>query len=219
MKNRPNSEPDTQSFDWEAVRRRILQAGAALTELDYASPEVMQQIWARRAAQIAQAPPQEDKGERLTLVVVRLGREVYGLDAQLVFDIQPVEQLTPVPRVPNWVGGVVNLRGRILSVLDLQRFFGLSPTGNNRDDGEQGSLVVVETPYMELALLVDEVLAVEALPTSQMQDTTDTIRGLPPEYIHGILPLAGNKASSLVLVLNLVTLLADERLIIHEEIA
>ena len=60
-------------------------------------------------------------------MVIRLGREVYGLETDYVFDIRPLESITHVPRVPDWVAGVVNLRGRIISVLDLQRFLGLPP--------------------------------------------------------------------------------------------
>lgn len=126
MKDNPNSELETQNLKWEGVRQRIAAADAALAGLDETPPEVVYQIWARRAAQLAKVPVQEEEGEQIELVLVQLGREVYGFEAQHIYDIRPAEQITRVPRVPDWVAGVVNLRGRILSVLDLQRFFGLS---------------------------------------------------------------------------------------------
>jgi chemotaxis signal transduction protein len=247
------------AFDWESVRGRIAAANAALEGLDETSPEVMQEIWARRAAKWAEVPVEEDEGDRVDLVLARLGREVYGLDAQYVSVIRPVEQITPVPRVPDWVAGVVNVRGRILSVIDLRCFFGLSrapgplaqgqratprglpsavgngqgSTGGDSDDSigfsyelDEGvpSLVVVETPDMEVALLTQDVLNIEAMPESRIEDAAGTVRGLRPEYVRGVaehneggISMAGG--GSMVVVLDLPALLADGRLIIHEEIA
>ena len=235
MKDTHNSELETRNSDWEGVRQRTAAANAALAGLDETAPEVVQQIWARRAAQLAKVPIQEEEGEQIELVVIQLGREVYGLDTQYVFDIRPAGQITLVPRVPDWVAGVVNLRGRILSVLDLRRFFGLSQaetrglpaTEGDENKGPESTgrmlyLVVVETPDMEIALLVDDVLAVESLPASQVQEAADTIWGIRPEYVHGVTEHRGGdtptNGNGLLVVLNLPALLADERLIIHEEI-
>jgi purine-binding chemotaxis protein CheW len=239
------SEIETRDFDWEGMRQRIATAGMALSGLDETAPEVLQEVWARRAAQLARVPVEEERGEQIDLVLVRLGRELYGLNAQHVADIKPLEQITRVPRVPDWVAGVVNLRGRIYSVVNLRRFFGLAGAerdGNDRkrsDEtrslGENGFLVVVEVPAMEVALLVEDVLNVEALPANQIQEATGTVRGLRPEYVHGVAErrnrdatrssstdgnLAKVSASSnaMLIVLNLPALLADERLIVHEEI-
>jgi len=215
-------------------------------------PEVMREIWARRAARLAKVPEQEDEGEHIALVLIRLGQEIYGLEAQYVFDIRPLAQITTVPRAPDWVAGVVNLRGRIISVLDLPRFLGLSRGRTDRKEpGEPASgdaleekqasyLVVIETPEMELALLTDEVLTVNSVPVSQIQDVSHTMMlNLRPDYVRGIirhgdgeknkttLSRNGNDASRqgeadhrlMLVILNLPALLADKRLIIQEEIA
>jgi purine-binding chemotaxis protein CheW len=227
MKNHHNSGLGTQSFDWQEIRQRIAIAEAALAEMDQTTPEVMERVWARRAAQLAQAPPQEDKGGQMVLELIRLGREIYGLEAQYVFDNWPLEQITPVPRVPDWVAGVVNLRGRILSVIDLRRYFGLpaveesednEPAEDFRSVAEVPYLVVVETPDMEVALLVDDVLTVKALPTHRMQAPTSAIRGIPAEYVQGVIERSNGYDAQTVVVLDLPTLLADGRLIVHEEL-
>jgi purine-binding chemotaxis protein CheW len=182
----------------------------------------MERIWAERAAQFAEAPSTEDEGERVDLLVVRLGREFYGLEAEYVFRIRPAVQIAPVPRVPSWVAGIANERGRILSVLDVQAFLGL-PTAADEEAQGQPSLIIVETPEMELALLVDEVLELQTIQTSRVQRATDTTRSIPAEYVHGVvadlddLYLQGGESATLV-ILDLRTLLADESLIVHEEI-
>ncbi len=225
----PNDPHDVvgRVFDWEDIRRRVGTINATGGEASAISPEEMREIWASRAARLARIPVEEDEGEQIKLLLVRLGREIYGLDAQYVFNIRLADLITHVPRVPDWVAGVINLRGRILSVVDLQRFFGLPPA---EDDGEGDAefvaampyLVVVETPDMEVALLVDDVLTVTSLPTDRIQEVTGTVRGLRPEYVQGVMIRenddAGMEGSSVLVVLDLPALLSDERLIVHEEI-
>ncbi len=239
----------TPAVDWEDVRQRIAAAGQALAGMNANAPGVYEQILARRAAQLARAQVREDVGEQVEMVLFWLGSEVYAVEAQYVFDIRRAEHITRVPRVPEWVAGVVNLRGRILSVLDVQRFLGL-PRHERRwsDDLTSLYLIVVETPTMETSLLVDDVLAVEALPVRKIQEASGVIRSIRPEYLRGVFvrqaaaenapsgpeqmsPIErGGKAEGsiktsphdgegvLVVILNLPVLLADKHLMVHEEI-
>lgn len=181
-----------------------------------ASPAVAQ-VWARRAAELAQVPPREEEGEKLDLLLFCLGDETYGFEARFAFDIRPAAQITRMPRVPDYVVGLVHRRGRILSVLDLARFFGL-PGREGAESQPQRHLLVVEQPEMELALLVDEVLAVQSFALNHLRPAGDTLSGLPAEYVRGVaeVPLPAREAS-LVVVLDLPALLADERLIVREE--
>lgn len=209
-------------FDWASVRQRITEASLKLENLEETSPEVLEQVWSRRAERLARVPAKVDEGEKIRLVMLRLGREVYGVDVQHVFDIRLVEAITRVPRVPDWVAGVVNRRGHIFSVVDLQRYLGLprqeaaTPNGHTPLNAQDGRcLVVVETPDMELALLADEVLPLEEISVGQIQEATAIIRGIRPEYLRGV---AERKSGDSLVVLDLLALLADKQLIVHEEI-
>ena len=219
-KNKRNSKQALKKqveLDWDSIRQHIATVSAALERSDETASEVMEQVWARRAERLAEVPAQPDESEQIQLVLLRLGREVYGLGAQYVFDIRPFDpqSVTRVPRVPNWVAGVVNLRGRILSVIDLQRFLGLSPAEGTDPSTATHCLVVVETPEMELVLLADEALPMETVSVSRIQDATSTVRGIRPEYLHGI---ADRSNGDSMVILNLPALLADKQLIVHEEI-
>lgn len=217
-KNKRMSKMEKQiAFDWDSIRQRIASASAALEKSEETAPEVMEQVWARRAERLAQAPVKRDEGEQIQLILLRLGREVYGLDVQHVFDIRPVEpqSVTRVPRVPEWVAGVVNLRGRVFSMVDLQRFLGLERTDSADDGGTTRNLVVVETPDMELALLADQVLPMETVSVSQIQEATGVVRGIRAEYLRGI---AERSSGGSIVILDLPALLADKQLIVHEEI-
>jgi purine-binding chemotaxis protein CheW len=206
-----------RAFDWEGVRGRIAAVSVALDEMQGTDPEMVERIWSQRAAQLAKPPAREEAGRQVELALIQLGREVYGIEVQYILEIRPAVRITRVPRVPEWVTGVVNLRGRILSVLDLRRFFGLAPAETREEDRVTPflDLVVVETPAMEVALLVEDVLEIEPLATGQMQSVAETIRGVSSEYVRGV--IERGTGTPMIVVLDLPALLADERLIIQEE--
>lgn len=184
--------------------------------------EQMEMVWARRAAQMAQVEAEEESGERLAVTLLRLGRELLGLEARCIRSIRLKEVLTRVPRVPEWVAGVTNLRGRILSVVDLRRYLGL-PTAAEQtpaaEHAEEGILVLVESPAMELIFLVDDVPGVEILPVRQDLSGDTLIHRIRPEYVRAVVERAGSPAGQRhITVLNLDSLLADPRLVIHEEL-
>ncbi len=182
-----------------------------------------QQIMMRRVAALARPTVAEDWGEQCRLVIFRLGKELYAIDATCVFNVRPAEALTRVPRVPEWVAGVTSLRGRIFSVIDLGRFFGLPRAGEDSGDSPSGEeesplqLIVVETPEMEIGFLVDDVVAVETVPLARLQDAGSVIRGLPPEYVRGV-TLYQKDGEHVLVVLDVAAILSDRRLIVHEEI-
>ena len=204
-----------RSFDWDGVRERIETASAALDKLGKPSPEAIRQILAQRAAQLAEPPAPEDEGEQLELLLVRLGRELYGLGVQHVSHIKLLEHVTRVPRVPPWVAGVVNERGRILPLVDLGLFLGLRD-GEPDQEGQGACIVVVEAPDTEMALLVDDVLAVETFPGSQLREMAYTATGVRREYVLGaVAPRA--RDGGLAVVLDLPALLGDEGLAVNDE--
>lgn len=219
---------DNTQFDWNIIHQRLVESSARLTWGDDLTDEALQQAWSRRAAQIAQALQEQEQGERLEVAVIQLGRERYGLEVEYIFDIRMAENITRVPRTPEWVAGVVNLRGQILSVVDLQRYLAL-PISERAPEAGPRHLLLVQTSHMELAILVDAVLSIQNLPTHRIQEATSVVRGLPAEYIQGVYidsdagvdkdnAKENNDDTSLLVILNLSTLLADKQLVIQDDI-
>jgi len=184
---------------------------------DEITTDLLEQAWARRAEMLAEEVAEDDGGEHLSVVLVQLGQEVYGLEAQYIYDARPPEHITPVPRTPEWMAGVVNVRGRIYSVVDLARFLNLPATSN--DDGEEAYLVVVQSEMLELALKVDTVLSVVTLPERQLQETADTLN-IPAAIVRGVMQNVDEDPGmpAFLVVLDLPNLLSDPQLIIHEEL-
>ena len=176
-----------------------------------------ERIWAQRAEEVARPEQEDTPGEQLTVVLIRLGREIFGLDVETVLEIRPKEAITYVPRVPAWVLGVTNVRGRVLSVVDLQAYLGL-PSGPQAEHEavSEEFLIAVQHQEMELLLWCHEVVGVETLPLHQAAFEA-LLHPLRREYVQAIVErktgLAGQRQ---LIVINISALLSDPRLIVHE---
>ncbi len=139
------------------------------------------------------------------MLICRLHNEHYALDLTWLSAVQPVRDLTPLPCVPSFVAGVLNVRGTVLTVLDLAQCLELGPTTitpntvivltDCANDGEAGLV----------GLLVDEVIAVRSLDLTQLAPTFSndpTIRGI---------------AEAEIVVLDLPALLTDNRVGVYDE--
>lgn len=219
----PKTKTTTNTgVDWDAIRHGIDAANQRLASSEESSPAALEQAWARRSAQIARKIQSEEQGETIKAAIVSLNNELYGLDVKYIFDIRVLERITFVPRVPLWVLGVVNWRGRILSVIDLRCFLGL-PSNNDVDDKapKNQCLLVLQAGEMEVGIQADEVFLIESIPLSKIDASDGMLRAIKPELVNGLFMRSGQEAESeqgIVVLLNLPALLADPRLVIRDEI-
>jgi purine-binding chemotaxis protein CheW len=146
---------------------------------------------------MADKPTSSGSGQagELQIVVCELTDEHYGLDIARVFEIIRHQPITPVPRAPSFVKGVINLRGRIIPVADLRARFGMpevEPTKETR-------IVVAESSSTRVGLIVDSVSEVLLVPADAVEPTPGVATGADAEYLRGIAKLGGR----LVLLLEL----------------
>jgi purine-binding chemotaxis protein CheW len=95
-----------------------------------------------------------------------LGGEFFAIPVVQVQEIQNYEISTPIPRAPSWLKGVINLRGDIVSVVDISSFLGLPPVRLDR----KTKLIVVEGERYNTAILADAVLDVLAIMPNELRD-------------------------------------------------
>src|SRR5438552_16207181 len=93
------------------------------------------------------------EGDERQLVVFQLGAELYGVEISRVHEIIRLQTVTRVPRAPAFVEGVINLRGKVIPVVDLRRRFGLEMTDHTR----ASRIVVVEIADQVVGIVVDGV--------------------------------------------------------------
>jgi purine-binding chemotaxis protein CheW len=116
-----------------------------------------------------------------------LGREEYGVDVRLVQEIIRVSEITQVPRAPEFIKGVINLRGRIIPVVDLKRKLRLGDVEVLR----QSRIVVVKIKERLIGLLVDGASQVLKVPVSTIEAAPDEVTEIDATAIRGVAKLTG----------------------------
>ena len=143
-------------------------------------------------------------GEEQQLVVFQLGAELYGVEIARVHEIIRLQTVTRVPHAPAFVEGVINLRGKVIPVVDLRRRFGLPLADHTR----ASRIVVVEIGDQVVGIVVDGVSEVLRVNKGTIEPPSPVVAGIESDYLHGIAKLP----KRLVILLNLDRVLArDER--------
>ena len=171
-----------------------------------ATDERRLEILKERARELAQIPEIELDEERIEVVQFDLAGEQYGIDTEYVREVCPVTHLAQVPCAPGFVVGIMSLRGEILSVVDLRRFFGLPERGIS----DSSKIVVVYSDDVEFGILADRIDVVASVPTRTLQESLATLAGARERFLRGVTP-------DRVAVLDIETILSDERLRVDEE--
>jgi purine-binding chemotaxis protein CheW len=133
--------------------------------------------------------------KELQIVGFRIGRETFGLPIEMVREIVRVPQITSVPNAPDYIEGVINLRGRIIPIVDLRKRFGektFDPPKTNR-------IVVVEMDARAIGLLVNSASEVLRIPPSEIEEPHNVFKEGELNYITGVGKLKGR----LVILLDL----------------
>lgn len=206
----PKEEQLMQPVDWQAVRQ-ALQEMAALVDGGELSPEMREQTLQRRATQVANRLEEQTAPQELIAVLeLDLGQERYALPVQNIRLIAELEHLTPMPCVPSFYQGVTNLRGKIVSILDLGIFFDV-PLYDAASRTQTGQMVVVAAGAgLEIGLLADSVATVVELARNTFVsgqsvgfDVTDAVQGVTKDGL---------------ILLDVDVLFHDSRLRIYEEV-
>lgn len=147
----------------------------------------------------------------IKLVVFRLGEEEFGAPIHQVHEILRLVEITRVPRAPRFIEGVVNLRGRIIPILDLRRRFELpmdaSPEKKQR-------IMEVEVDGQILGMIVDEVSEVVRLPVDAIEPPPPMVADIAGEYLTGIGKLPGR----ILIMLNFDKILSEQETVQVEQI-
>lgn len=146
-------------------------------------------------------PTDAHDDDLIQLVTFRIGEEEFGVDILAVQEIIRMMQITMVPRAPEFIEGVINLRGKVIPVINMRTRFN-KPT-LNQDSNTR--IVVMELENKIVGFLVDGVSEVLRIPESTVEDPPPVVAGIGAEYIRGI----GKLDNRLLILLNLDSLLGS----------
>jgi len=198
----------TGGIDWAAVHQRLQSAAKALAKENSLSAKEAKAVLKARARALAEpvhaAGPD---GERIDILEFLLSGESYAIETSFITETFPLVDFTPLFCTPSFVMGIINVRGRIVSIVDIRRFFDLPVVGLSN----LNRVIVVCDGKMEFGILADSIVGTRSLPQQDLQASLPTLTGIREEF------LAGVTADRLVL-LDMGKILADGRLVVHEEV-
>ncbi len=173
-------------------------------------PEEIQRVLEERAEELAKSHEDHDEqGESISLVVVALGAELYGIDIDRVGEIKPFGQVTPMPATPPFWLGLVNLRGNLHPVLDLARYLGQRVDAG--DPTADAQIVLIAGNGLTIGLKVDDVPEVRQVRLADIGPSLVEASSDRPHVHAGL-------TADLLAVLDVDAILADSALVVQDEV-
>jgi purine-binding chemotaxis protein CheW len=171
-------------------------------------------ILEKRARELARPMEEEERGEITSLLVLGVRAELYGIDITLVQETRPFTEMAPLPNVPPFWKGLVNVRGRLCPVLDLGRYLQVPDEVPDGGDGTKAAesdremLVVIGGAPVTVALLVDSVGQITRIPSGSIKSSAAEALAGASRVILGVTP-------DLISVLDAAALLGDDALAVQ----
>ncbi len=152
---------------------------------------------------MSNAPVESVAGDAvIQLVTFQLKDETYGINVMQVQEVLRVTEIAPVPGAPQYVLGIINLRGNVVTVIDTRSRFGLAST--EVDDASR--IVIIESEEQVVGILVDSVAEVVELRHSEIDAAPNIGSEESARYIQGV----ASRDDDLLIVVDLNKLLSDE---------
>lgn len=193
-------------IDWASIRQRLARAVEASAENLRLSPERARALMDERARILARVPAEPaTAAQELEVVVFEFAGQAYAIETVYVRQVVRFLSLTPLPGAPDFLAGIMNLRGQMLAVIDLGKFCG----GTTEHPTEPSRILVLGSARPEFGVLADTVQEVAVLPEERVRTPE-----LPQSQI-GSECLRGVTAEGLI-VLNGAALLRDPRLFVDQ---
>ena len=133
-----------------------------------------------------------------------LAGEEYGIDIVFVTEIIGIQKITEVPEMPVFIKGVINLRGKVIPIMDIRSKFKFE----SRDYDDRTCIIVVDITGTAIGLVVDEVSEVVDIPAEQIEPPPTTGQGTSVRYLKGM----GKIGDTVKILLNVEKLLYEEEL-------
>ncbi|MFZ4463351.1 MAG: chemotaxis protein CheW [Bacteroidales bacterium] len=177
------------------------------TEASIGNPSKTE-ILRKRAAILARKPQIEaDQGVVLSGLGFLLSDEHYIIDASFVSEVIPLREFASLPCCPSFILGIINLRGRIVSIINLKSFLNLPPKGITN----LNKLIIVKYQQIEVGLLADEVTSQIPVFMEKLQASLPTLTEKQKEYLIGI-------TADRSILIDIKKFLSANEIIVNEEV-
>jgi purine-binding chemotaxis protein CheW len=143
-----------------------------------------------------------EQAQELKLAVFRVGSQLFAMDIMQIRQIIRPLKITPLPKAPEFVEGMINLRGMVIPVLDMRKRFEI-PIENPEAEGR---VIIANVDRQVVGLMVDEVTEVIIMPPGEVQPPPKMIAGIQSEFLMGVC----RYAEQILLIVNLNAILTSK---------
>lgn len=191
-------------LDWGQVMERLQASTQAMSGGAQLSPERRRALLRQRSQELARPESSTNAGQKfLSVLGFRLGSRNFAVESRAVMEVFPYRDIVPVPCTPNYVLGLVNARGQIVSVTDLKVFLGIPPARATRES----KILFLQNPTIECGILVDGLHDIQEISIQSIQLEART--GASVDFVWGT-------TADGITVIDVDKLLSDRRLVIGE---
>jgi purine-binding chemotaxis protein CheW len=201
-------QKNNKAIDWSEVKQRLEAAHIAIEHIWAPTAEETNRILNERAQTLArEAVPAEAADANIEVVEFILAHERYAVASEYVREVYPLEDITPLPCTPVFVLGIINVRGEILSVIDIKKFFDLPEKGLT----DLNKVIVLESEDMVFGIVADAISGVRRIQRAGIQPSLPTLTGIREDYLLGV-------TAEHMVILDAEKLLTDTKLIVQEQV-
>lgn len=166
------------------------------------------EILHQRAVALAEKiTPMQKIENGLQVIEFELGGELYGIESHFMQKTYSLNDLTFLPCVPAFVMGIINVRGQIISVIDLRKILGLPDRGIT----DLKQVILLRSKSMEFAILADKVIGMRRIDLNHLQTSLATLNATQNSYLKGI-------TLEQLVILDAEKLLSDVNLVVNEQV-
>ncbi|MFA6457406.1 MAG: chemotaxis protein CheW [Bacteroidota bacterium] len=208
MKAKYSTPDQTKSttIDWGKIKNKM----AAMQEvIDHheSMPLEENRFLLKKRAYILAAPDKNDTESEgcIEIIVFRLAHETYGIESSFVREVYPLKAITTLPGTPIFVSGIMNVRGQIVSVIDLKKFFHLPDKGL----GELNKVIILNNERMEFGILADIVEGTRTVAPKDILTVPSAAVVIGEKYLKGV-------TKEHIVILDAESILNDESIIVNE---
>jgi len=195
-------------INWNKIKSSVNSLQESLNEKINLSRGEKHALLKKRAQALAiEKKVETDKKNLIEIVVFRLAAELYGIESKFIREVYPLKDYTVLPGAPTFVLGIMNMRGQIIPVVDLKKFFHLPEKGL----GELNKIILLQNETMEFGVLADAVEGTTSVTLEDILSAPPSVNGIGEKYLKGI-------TKDHMILLDAESILNDEKIIVNEEV-
>ena len=195
-------------IDWDEIKSKVASLQEVIEQKEVLLPEKKRSLLKKRAQALAlQENDETGQQECIEIIVFRLAYETYGIETAFVREVYPLKDMTTLPGTPSFVMGIINVRGQIVSVIDLKNFFNLPEKGL----GELNKVIIMCNERMEFGILADVVEGTQSVALKEIMAAPPSVIGIGKKYLKGV-------TKEHIVLLEAESILNDEKIIVNEKV-